>query len=512
MRSTAPLILLCLLLPPIAAAQDDDPRLVEIESYVLADTPDWADRDAIREALTDAGGNWEELAGALSAVYPGASQPYDQQDYLNMVWLLQHATHLDRLELTSEILVENMDEALSIAGRDGWDKAGELFRRYVLNYRLDDEPVTRWRRELRLRYAGGERELGALVARITAGFIERERGYYGNLADPLSVDNARAGTGRELAILTAAALRAQGYPTRFVRENLSGESWVEVYDGGPGDYDPAAWLPVYPGAPERTGEAGHAADLCGGRIALVTAGDAFGREQVTGRYSDICAVRPRFSEGGEPQPDFEHYSITAWHEGTFVPLDDLGYPLGELDYPPDATEAEGDVYYVGAPGDYRLQCGVRYPGAVVHVQTRDFEAAAGGDVLIEVALDAPADLPQAALIERTVDWRWEREEGMPPLLLMVIYDDGEPSVRARALLAPFADDERVLFEEDPYTSDCADLTDWIREDLKVTDEDEKPAVILLDGAGRTLLYLRGYDLNIADWVERAVAGYAAGDV
>ena len=95
MRLTALLIPL-LLLPLLAAAQDDDPRLAEIESYVLADAPDWADQDAIREALTDAGGNWEELAAALSAVCPGASQPYSEQDYLNMIWLLQHATHLDR--------------------------------------------------------------------------------------------------------------------------------------------------------------------------------------------------------------------------------------------------------------------------------------------------------------------------------------------------------------------------------------------------------------------------------
>lgn len=504
MRVLALLIPLLLALPLTAAAQEDDARLAEIEDYVLTSTPDWADRDAIREALIDAGGNWSELAAALSEVYPGASQPYDEQDYHNLVWLLEHATHLDRLELTAAILTENMDEALAIAGRRGFDTSGELFRRYVLNYRLDDEPVTLWRRELRLRYSGGEPDLPATLLRITAGFQERERGYYGNLADPVSVDNARAGTGRELAILTAAVLRAQGYATRFVKENLSGESWVEVYDGG-GEYDAATWLPVYPSAPERSGETAYAAELCGGRIALVTAGDAFGREQVTGRYSPLCAVRPRFSRAGESQPEFEHYSITAWHEGTYVPLDDLGYPLGELEAPPAAADDGGDVYYVGAPGDYRLQCGVRYPGAVVHVQTRDFEATPGGDVLIEVALDAPADLPRAALIERTVEWQWEREDDMPPLMLVVVCDDDEPSVRASELLARFAADERVLLGLISYDDESsADFAAWIREDLKVTDEDEKPVVILLDGEGGTLLYRRGYDLNIAQWVERAV--------
>ena len=50
---------------------------------------------------------------------------------------------------------------------------------------------------------------GALLR--AAGFRVVERGYFGNLADPVSVDNARAGTERELSILTAAALRAQGF-------------------------------------------------------------------------------------------------------------------------------------------------------------------------------------------------------------------------------------------------------------------------------------------------------------
>ena len=60
MRVLALLTVLCLLLPLCAVGQDGDPRLAEIEAYVLAESPDWADRDAIRDALGDAGDTGEQ--------------------------------------------------------------------------------------------------------------------------------------------------------------------------------------------------------------------------------------------------------------------------------------------------------------------------------------------------------------------------------------------------------------------------------------------------------------------
>ena len=55
----------------------------------------------------------------------------------------------------------------------------------------------------------------------------------------------------------------------------------------------------------------------------------------------------------------------------------------------------------------------------------------------------------------------------------------------------------------PQCAECLLTLDWIREDLKVKDDDIKPVVILVI-AGETAIYRRGYDLTIADWVERAI--------
>jgi hypothetical protein len=147
---------------------------------------------------------------------------------------------------------------------------------------------------------------------------------------------------------------------------------------------------------------------------------------------------------------------------------------------------------------------VRYPGAVVDVQTRDFSATPGAAIELDFSLDAPAQLPAAALVERQVDWVWEKEEDMPDYLLILVYDDGEPSARARELLERYRDDPRMTYEDDAYVSDCADLTDWIRDDLKIKDTDQLPVVVLLKAGGGTLLYRSGFDLAIADWVEQAL--------
>ncbi|MBN2082662.1 hypothetical protein JW859_10725 [bacterium] len=491
----------------------------EIAAYVDSETPAWADRAAIAEALVDAGDNWRELALALDAYRTVRRVPLDAEDdaglvadYNNLVWLVTAASHLDRLELTALVLLESMFQADRAAAEFGYRRDSDFFRRYVLNYRLDDEPVTRWRVELKERYQRLDTETGlyrrATVAEVVAqaaeGFTLHERGYYGNLADPLSIDTARAGSGRELALLTAAALRSQGYATRFVREDRSGESWVEVHD--PQVLEPdTAWLPVYPQAPAMTGDVDYALELCGGRLTVVTAGDAFGREQVTPRYGATCAVVPTFAAAGEAQPEFEHWSICAWADGYYKPLDDLGYPLGELDYPADAVDGEADVYYVGAPGEYRLECGVRYPGAVIHVQTVDFAAEPDGRIELAVNLDAPAELPAAALVERQVDWNWGADgPSAPGTYLIVIYDDAEPSVRALELLDKYQDDPRLSYECYGRQPDSEDLINWIGEALKVKPEDELPVVILvIDGA--TAIYHRGFELSIADWVERALA-------
>ena len=507
MRITTLLLALCLpcLLALTPARAEETAPPTEQAEFAAAKVPDWADREAVQTALEDAGDNWVELAAALESMLLEEGQDYDEDyriTYNNLVWLITSSPHLDRLELTEGILLENLWMSQNSAYDFNYQSDSDFFRRYVLNYRLGDEPVTSWRRLLADRYKGFGKP-AAVAAAVAEGFTIRERGYFGPIAGPVSVDNARAGTGQELALLTAAAVRSLGYATRFVREGLSGTSWVEVYTGDPREYDPLAWTPLYPSAPEHNGDASYAAELCDGRMAVVTAGDAFGQEQVTARYGGVCGLTVAFTRAGEDVPDYEHWSVTAMHKGQIVALDDLGYPLGEMDYPLDTTPEGATVYYLGAPGKYQLQAGVRYPGGIVHLLTRDFTAAPGGLVELTLALDAPPDLPAVGLVERQVEL--PLEEMMPGhrAWLFVIFDDSEPSVRALELLKPYQDDPRVAYEADPYAADSADLQELSRETLKVKDDDLKPVVILVID-GETKLYRRGYDLSIAQWIERAL--------
>lgn len=503
-----------------APAQPD-----EIALFVQEAIPEGMDREAAEAALRDAGDNWGELAAAIE----GCSG--NQADLADMLWLLQNAPHLDRLELRGSMLLENLEMAKAWCGDGGYVQGSEFFRRYILNYRIDDEPVTNWRPELFARYAATqlavmppEQAAGQLVERVAEGFRTVERGYFGNLADPVAVDNARAGTARELSLLCAAALRSQGWATRFTRENMTGTSWVEVYGGDRAEYDAEAWFPVYPQAPEFSGMPGHAVSLCGGSIAVVTAGDAFGREQVTGRYSNLGGVQPEFFRDGRALPDFEHWTITAWHEGDYVPLDDLGYPTADADYPltlgPGAEDTSGDTYYLGAPGDYRLQAGQRYPGGTVQVLTRDFSINPGDLLELELDIATPLDLPDEALREKAIAAEIPEQFAwlMEGTHLFFVYDDAEPSVRTALLVQEFDRRDDISFHSVEWSDrpegweKPEDYEPELERDvLRIADGDEKPVVVLLvDGELR--IYLRGYNLNVADWIRRQLGeGGDAGD-
>ncbi|MEZ5336642.1 MAG: hypothetical protein R3F46_00115 [bacterium] len=497
-----------------AAAEPDAQAL-----WVAEHLPAGLDREAAAAMLRDAGDNWAELAAALEA------SPSGQERQADMLWLLNNAPHLDRLELRSEMLLSNHELALSYCGEGwGYQPGSEFFRRYILNYRIDDEPVTDWRSELNRRYGGPDEEGSDrafdLVARVAQDFRIVERGYFGNLADPVAIDNARAGTERELALLCAAVLRSQGFATRFTRENMTGTSWVEVYDGDRLEYDPDAWIALFPQAPEQSGNTHHALELCGGSIAVVTAGDAFGREQVTARYTPVGLAVPRFSRDGHYLPDFEHWTITAWHEGSYVPLDDLGYPTSEADYPltdgANAGNTEAQAYALGAPGDYRLQCGVRYPGGTVQVLNRDFSLLPGDRAEMEIEISTPLELPDEALRERGIaaeipeEFAW-LSKGVQ---LFFIHDEGEPSVRTALLVQEFDRRAEISFHSEKWQDrpegwqQPEDYSpELLRDVLKVSDADEKPVLILLvDGELR--LYLRGYNLNVADWIRRQLPAVA----
>lgn len=523
-RSLAPLVagLLCLPLGQAIAAPAQPPAPLVLpaamQEYLDSVKPAWAGDAELLAAVADGGENWRELWTALeSATWGEAPPPLPGA----IGWLIKNAPHLDRLELGAPMLATGSAIAIDDAWASGHSTESNFFRRYMLNYRFDDEPVTDWRQALKFRYFQHRPEdqlidpatLRGIASAACADFSIRERGYFGNLADPLSIDNSRAGTKRELALLTAAVFRALGYATRFVRDNASAESWVEVYGGGPvgaGDsgYDPAAWLPVYPAAPEHSGDFTYAATLCSGRISVVTAGDAFGREQVTAHYGPVARVRPVFLRGEVEVEDYEHWSISAFSKGAWVPLDDLEYPSSDKDYPLDepAADENGSVWYtLGAPGRYMFTCGARYPGGVTDVQTSIFAVEPEDYFEHYFGLDAPADLPPAAWVERSVSLPQGDTGFISPQgrYLYLVTDDSEPSVRARELFKPFLPMSSLQYRELRRDTNDAGAAAFIKEVLGVSETDGLPvAVLVIDG--RTALYTRGFNLNAADWVRRAL--------
>ncbi len=98
------------------------------------------DSTEVFEALSDAGGNWEELRDAILGV---------EEEYRDdAIWLLSGMTHLDRLLMKSGILVEHIEYAHKIKDEARYPLADSMFRDYILAYRISYEPVTAWRKDL----------------------------------------------------------------------------------------------------------------------------------------------------------------------------------------------------------------------------------------------------------------------------------------------------------------------------------------------------------------------------
>ncbi len=498
-----------------------------VEGFVMHYALPDENKEELTTALKDAGANWTALASALQFLRfkPGAEQPGSM--YNSCRWLIVTAPHLDRLELTRDILVMTCNAAHSYADSKGYDTTSDLFRRDLLNYRFDDEPVTHWTYELQdagMPIPGdGHPEAYDLEQLSVAAenFSVVERGYFGNMASPGAVAMARAGTEREISVVLAAILRANGYPCRFASDNRTGKSWVEVYIGPAQPYDSQMWEPMFPLTPEWNGDYSYVAGLCGGSCSVVTAGDAFGREQVTGRYGPVGFVIPRFYRDGKEVSDFTNWAITAWYDGRYVALDDLEYPLSDMDYPLSeggelTSDGQTKRYTLGtwamaaetSPPQYRFECGVRYPGGYVDVRQQEFTLDPGQELDFRIDLDPPAGLPREALVDRQVSFP---EAGHPWLptqgrYLFVVHDNQEPSVRTLAAFEGFASMNSVLYQTiNMAVQDEAEFgkytSAFVKDVLQVKDDDPKPVVILVVN-GETRLYQRGYNLNLYDWVMR----------
>jgi transglutaminase-like putative cysteine protease len=365
-----------LFLPLFTQAQSRaNPKLLDRFPYPLSMVSE-AERSKFRDALLDAGENWRELQDAL--IFASETERSD------VVWLINEMPHLDRLEMTSAVLLEHVREAQR-SRKESFAKAlpESLYREHLLTYRLDEEPCEAWRKPLRERFAPivskarGPLEAAKLVNRWVAKNIKRcEPRYFGPEQSPRATLTRKKGTQTEIAVLTTAALRSVGLPCRMA--TLGGRdrddplySWLEIYSAG-------VWAPLYPLDPGRFGKS-PAAKF----IPLVATSSGFKPILVTGRYTQTGRVRLVLKEKGGLLPKFKGFSVSVVTDGAFKPLDDLGslFEDGELQ-----TDSAGSFSCELGKGHYLAVAGKRDLDGNPSLVMKEFVVVPGPTTEVELDL------------------------------------------------------------------------------------------------------------------------------
>lgn len=329
----------------VAAAEDSELFDAGSAGDVL-DLVDSADRDAFAASLEDAGRNWNELADAVRRLEG------DERD--SCVWLINGMPHLDRLEMTSETLVEHVTYAYRTRTEMPYPVPDDMFGPYILTYRIEEEPVDPWRRELFERFAevavregSVENTARALNAELANAVEERDREFFGPRQSPMFTLRSGRGTKTEISILACAAMKAVGIPSREAGVPALGSeegaaSWIEVFNG-------EDWLPLYPLEPESFADFSHTEREHWRNVTIVVTRSAFERLLVTEDYTETGEIRLSFVGEGEPASGFEHFAISVLNNGELKPLDALEAVADE----------EGLFTATVGNGTYVVQAGIR---------------------------------------------------------------------------------------------------------------------------------------------------------
>jgi hypothetical protein len=342
-----------------AEAPDIETQKSAILDALPADLParEWI---VLFDALKDAGANWVEFHQAFQALS-------DDREKRDLMWLAENMPHIDRLEVTREFLIENVRDARRASALCPVKPSEEMFRSYILTYRIADEPIAPYREQIRQAFKD-HLTLGDPTQKV-AGFINRwvhdrlgarDYEYYGGMAAPLQILNARVATDAERVVFALAALRSYGIPGRMVtcpgvRSTGERKTWIEFSDG-------IHWLPMYPDAPKAMGDTRWIETNRPQEITIVRAATAFEREDATSRYSDTGTLAIRFVADGKPVKGFAKFSICVPGDGQWTPVSD------DLDL---AADDDGRCEATLGDGPYTVMAGVRQSSGSVYVVTRD---------------------------------------------------------------------------------------------------------------------------------------------
>lgn len=173
------------------------------------------------------------------AVWTDYIETHSGETLLCCLYLLENIPRLDRLEMTSEVLDDQILSSLS--HREGIPDS--IFYSGLLWYRTATEPVTPFRCELSLFLdEEGIDEPAGVVSWTEDNLSVFPVRYLGGMEGPMGVLGAGGGTEGEIRVFQAASIRSLGYPVRTVSGWFTGSSggersWLEIWQEG-------EWIPL----------------------------------------------------------------------------------------------------------------------------------------------------------------------------------------------------------------------------------------------------------------------------
>jgi len=324
-----------------------------------------AQRDSLAKSLITAGGNWEVLANALRRASPEMRPA--------VVGLILRMPPVDRAEITSEALLDHVCSTLKAKSMVPYPVPEEMFLDYVLNFRLDFEPVEAWREQLfDLFYPMIEgAKSAAEAARIVNRWIAERMSEIPPQEirqTPLVTLRGGKGSAVDLCILTGAALRAVGIPTRMayiyaLGEDPGGTGWLEVFVED-------RWNPVYPLEAE---DFGNFVKIEVGRPHNVTRVSTVYGPCHEGHSTDAQDLTVRYTETGQLVVDVkgktedDRIGISVFNDGSWIPIVAEAKPgtfmLGDGEYLVTAGRRDQQVVVkrVNIRPDETTQCIIELP-------------------------------------------------------------------------------------------------------------------------------------------------------
>lgn len=324
-------------------------------------------KDQLISALQDAAGNYKELTFAIRKL--------DKEKREDLVWLILNMPHLDRLTITSQILLEHIDYAYKTLKASKYEVPQDLFKEFILTYRISEEPVSAWRKDLfekfypQVKDKNTPSEVAKIINKwISENIKNRSKEFFGEVLPPLLVMKGKKGTEEEIAILTTAILKSIGIPsrrakTRYLGEQKGGASWVEIYEKG-------RWLPLYPLYPESFGDFHKYEKEKPFNLTLVSTTSAFEKSLVTENYTPVGRLKLYLTSEEKPAIGFKHFSVNVFNDGCLSPLDDLSFGCKDEEC---ATDSAGFFEATLGDGIYYVETGVRDSTGNVFVNIQKVE-------------------------------------------------------------------------------------------------------------------------------------------